>query len=142
MMELTLTALALVLATGAFAFVAWRQRRQRTAAFAAIAQRFAGRFPAVGEAPADAVPLQSPPGPSGRVAISPDGLLVSLDDQPGARRVPWSAIHHVDTSAGGAIRVHISDVGDLAVPLAVGRQIWDATLAVAAGPHAGRRLPA
>ncbi len=133
--------LFLSLALGGVGYVAWRRQRLRRI-HQGLIHRFASRFPAVpGDVPSDAFPLRSPPGPAGHVAIEEDGLIVQLDQEesPALRRVPWAEIHHVDTAGGGVFRVHISGVGDLAVPMAAGRKIWDGTLAARSAPAPHRR---
>ncbi len=130
---LSLLVLSLV---GGAGYVAWK-RQQARRRHLGLARRFAHRFRAVStELPADAYALRSPPGPMGRVAIEEGGLLVRLDqeERPAVRRVPWAEIQHVDTG-GGVFRVHVSGVGDLAVPMAAGRKIWDGTLAARDRPR-------
>ena len=123
-MPALLVTLALLIAASAAWVVLWRRYRiQRY--YMVLARRIRDRFPALDEPLAeDALPLHEPPG---RVAVRADGIHLRLDTEGGQHRcVPWSQIHHVVPIGRGAVRVHISGVGDVSVPGAAGRQIWSA----------------
>lgn len=126
-----LLALTFSMLAGGVGTLLWRRQRIRRR-HEGLVQRMAHRFPKTLSAVLDdAYVLRSPPGPSGRVSVRDEGLLVRLDQDAAsaARLIPWGEIHHVDLTGRGVFRVHISAVGDLAVPMAAGRKIWDGTLA-------------
>ena len=142
-MTTLLAFLALTLAGGGVGYATLKRQRLRRV-HQGLVRRFSHRFPSIpGEIPDDAFALRSPPGPSGHIAIEEAGLIVRLDQEatPTLRHVPWAEIHHVDTAGGGVFRVHISGVGDLAVPMAAGRKIWDGTLAARSAPRHPQRQP-
>lgn len=118
-----------LLAALAVGAAAWRRRARRQRRVQAVAERLAERFlVADGEGGEGAVALRSPPGPAGWAAVREDGLYVRLVEGGPFRRVPWGAVGSV-MPAVGSVCVHVSGVGDLAVPGSAGRQIWDAVRA-------------
>lgn len=89
-------------------------------------RRLAEAYPAV-EVVSETLPLR---GPSGRVAVDAAGLLIQLGaDAPASelRRVPWSALRQVLPVDGGRVAVHVAHVGEVLVPGALGRQLWEGT---------------
>ena len=105
----------------------WHRRTRAQRHYRAILSRLeAGYDPA--EPPTEAVPLRSP---RGRVAVSQEGVLVALGDNGVFRRVGWRDVGQVQAMGEGSVLIHISQVGDIAVPRTLGREIWDAVSAQA-----------
>ena len=104
----------------------WHRRTRSRRAARAMGRRLETRYgPA--DTPAEAVALRSP---QGRVAVSPDGVLVSLEGD-AFRCVGWGDVGEM-WNTGGSVVLHISRVGNIAVPRVLGRKIWDAVSARAA----------
>jgi len=110
---------------GILGYVVVRRHRRAERRQDAMRKRLVGQY-GEAEPPANAIPLRNP-GPPGRIAVGPDGLLVALgrSDQD-FRHVLWSDIGHMAPVSGGSFILHISHVGDIAVPGSLGRQIWEA----------------
>ena len=130
--------MALLLVGGA---VIWRKRWRRRAYHQGLIARLRARYPPVhAELPHGAYRLLSPPG---RVSIGDEGLLLQIEAERATRcHVPWGDVHHVEPADGGILRVHIAGVGDVTLPTAAGRQIWEGILAAPTESDPGERLPA
>ena len=102
----------------------WRRAAQ---ALAGESQRLANAYDsAEGSGAGEA--LRSPPGPTERVAVSPEGLLARIDSRtssPVSHLVPWRHVEQVSSGGPGVIVVRLERVGDVMVPSRLGREIWD-----------------
>ena len=107
-----------------------RRRRLERRAVAAMRRRLEASY----EPRAPGAPPLPLGAPSGRVAVEPDGLYLGRGDEDDLRHVPWSAIRNVSPVPGGRLALHVARVGDVEVPGALGRRIWEGVGAAAALP--------
>ena len=129
--------LGLVVAVAAAVYVVGtvRHRRIERRAVAALHRRLVEAYPPADHVP-ETVPLRAP---AGRIAIEPAGLCLHVgpEGEPvDLRQVPWKAIRTVSPVAGGQFSVHVSRVGDVQLPGALGRQIWEGVGRATATPSA------